>query len=140
MRVNFLNPVQSVIASASHVGTTALAKKTAEEHESKEEQRHIERMNLESSKIGLRERYLESYEKQVEGQLIRARTEEREADERIKVSKQNRRIINKQMKMQDARNALDSASFDEDNARNAVQNMKEIHMPIEGWTGTQEDE
>lgn len=72
MRVNFMTPVQQVMASASHGATALYANKRYEENREENRQYREERMSLENRKLAQRARYLGAYEKQVENQGIKA--------------------------------------------------------------------
>lgn len=84
MRVDFMNPVQQVMASASHFGTAIYAKNKAEEHESEEKKYRERRFGLEERKLAQRANYLKAYEQQVVNQGIAAETDRYRAEtERI---------------------------------------------------------
>lgn len=57
LRVNFMNPVQRVLASAGALATTAAAKKAYEEHEQKSEARYKESTERQDRKIAEKERH-----------------------------------------------------------------------------------
>lgn len=72
MRVNFMTPVQQVMASASHGATALYANKRYEENREENREYRKERMGLENRKLDQREEYLGAYDKQVENQGIKA--------------------------------------------------------------------
>ena len=80
MRVDFMNPVQQVMASASHFGTAIYAKGKAEEHESEEKKYRERRFGLEERKLAQRADYLKAYEQQVVNQGIKAETDRYRAE------------------------------------------------------------
>lgn len=80
MRVNFMTPVQQVMASASHGATALYANKRYEENREENRQYRQQRMGLENRKLDQREEYLGAYNKQVENQGTKARALEKQAE------------------------------------------------------------
>lgn len=126
MRVNLLNPVQQVLASVSYAATAGMAKKAAAEHEEKQDERHAERMDLEKQKLQQRQKRDVIYERDVGVRETRAGTEAAKAKEEIARSKQQRRILNKQIKMQEAADSLEDAMDNDGNAKGSVDRMKNL--------------
>ena len=80
MRVDFMNPVQQVMASASHFGVAMYARDKAEKHEADEKEYRERRFGLEERKLAQRADYLKAYEQQVVNQGIKAETDRYRAE------------------------------------------------------------
>lgn len=135
-----MNPVQQVLSSIASTGISIKAKKIAEEHEAKDDARHDERMQIERQKLEQRERRDVLYERDIGVREKRAETESKLAQETIRTSKWRRKVERQQMKQMEAAMAAEQAGNDYFNARESIPNSQEIHIPIDGWTGTQEDD
>lgn len=139
MRVDFMTPVQRVMASASHFATAMYAKNEAEKYreeqnqkaeerakrsqeKAKQEQEYREkRMALEEKKIGMQERRTTAFERQTEGQFLNAETKRYQAEtDRLKAG------FTKSGRMR-PRSAVDGymqTQTDGMAGRNAVPNMR----------------
>lgn len=98
MRVDFMTPVQRVMASASHFATAMYARNEAEKYKEEQAKKYEERkkmseerakqdkeykekrMALEEKKIGMQERRTTAFERQTEGQLMNAETKRYQAE------------------------------------------------------------
>lgn len=137
MRVNFMTPVQQVMASASHGATALYANKRYEENREDTRNYRQQRMGLENRKIDQKQEQLVAYNKQVENQgvkaqalLKKAETDALRADtERTVKFAQNNltKSGNPRRKPSNAEEGITQAFQTGSQNRNAFSNMKELH-------------
>ena len=124
MRVDFMNPVQQVMASASHFGVAMYARDKAEKAETARTEKEEERSAVEQEKLKQKSQYMETMGKFAEAKKIKAET-----DQKIKYAQAGltaKGNVRRPRKPKNAEEGISNAFETGSSNRNAVVNRSEI--------------
>lgn len=119
-----MNPVQQVMASASHFGVAMYARDKAEKHEADEKEYRERRFGLEERKLSQRADYLKAYEQQVVNQGIKAGTDRYRAETERTVNFAEHGLTPTGRKRKNAGQSYAQVQQTGSNVRSAPENMR----------------
>lgn len=149
MRVNFMTPVQQVMASASHGATALYANKRYEENREENREYRQQRMGLENRKLDQRGEYLGAYNKQVENQGKKVEVMEKQAENARFIAETNRNVQyaehnltksgNPRRKPSNAEEGIAQAFQTGSQNRNAYENSLGVHKEYKRFASGEVD-